>query len=204
MSTPGDDTTGTGYLDVTVEPSPDRDQFFAASVETVGFVMNTTRLWALLPDLHGKLFGLLDDLAGVAGLTFRQRGILVTACASTLGDSYCSLAWGRKLTDRDGPEVPVSVIIGADDALTPDERALAAWARLVAGSPADTVAADVEPLRAAGYDDAQILAITAFVGLRMAFSTVNAALGVQPDHEYDDDSPVRAVVGFGRPIAAGT
>ncbi len=32
-----------------------------------------------------------------SGLSFRQRGILVTAAASALGDSYCLLAWGGKL-----------------------------------------------------------------------------------------------------------
>jgi hypothetical protein len=38
-----------------------------------------------------------------SGLSFRQRGILVTAAASALGDSYCSLAWGGKLGKRPMP-----------------------------------------------------------------------------------------------------
>ncbi len=32
-----------------------------------------------------------------SGLNFRQCGVLVVAAVSTLGDSYCSLAWGGKL-----------------------------------------------------------------------------------------------------------
>ena len=52
-----------------------------------------------------RLFELMSEAFKPSGLTFRQRGILVTAAASTLGDSYCSLAWGGKLAggDRTGP-----------------------------------------------------------------------------------------------------
>ena len=65
------------------------------------------------------------------------------------------------------------------------------------------MAVDVEPLRAVGYDDAQILAVTAFVALRLAFSTVNDALGVRPDQQLRSAAPgpVLDAVTFGRPIA---
>jgi len=38
----------------------------------------------------------------------------------------------------------------------------------------------------AGFDDAQILNLTMFVALRIAFSTVNGALGARPEPEYLD------------------
>ena len=66
---------------------------------------------------------------------------------------------------------------GADEGLSAAERALADWARRVTDDPNATTAADLDELRAAGYDDRQIVAITLFVGLRIAFSTVNDALG---------------------------
>ena len=55
----------------------------------------------------------------------------------------------------------------------------------------------------AGYDDRQIFAITMFVALRLAFSTVNDALGAQPDAELAATVPdqVRDAVAFGRPAA---
>jgi hypothetical protein len=73
----------------------------------------------------------------------------------------------------------------------------------VAGNPNATVADDVRPLREAGYDDGQILGITLFVALRVAFATVNDALGARPDAELAAAAPgqVRAAVRFGRPIA---
>ena len=60
-----------------------------------------------------------------------------------------------------------------------------------------------QSLRDAGFDDAQIFAISVFVALRIAFSTVNDALGAQPDQQLGVDAPdaVRDAVTFGRPIA---
>jgi alkylhydroperoxidase family enzyme len=167
----------------------------------MGYVMTGSRLWAHAPDLHDDLFGLLARAAERAGLTVRERGILITACASTLGDSYCSMAWGYKLSTVSGAQVAADVLLGVDDGLTERERALAAWARRLADDPNGAAPSDVEALRSAGYDDAQVLAISAYVALRIAFSTVNDALGVQPEPELADLAPeaVRAAVTYGRP-----
>ena len=47
------------------------------------------------------------------------------------------------------------------------------------------------------------LAITAFVALRVAFATVNDALGAQPDPELLERAPslVTEAVTWGRPVA---
>jgi alkylhydroperoxidase family enzyme len=134
-------------------------------------------------------------------LSFRQRGVLVAACASTLGDSYCSLAWGSKLAGVSDPETAAAVLRGNDEGLTDDERALAAWARKVSNDPNGTTPEDLEGLRSAGFTDAQIFAITTFVALRLAFSTVNDALGVGPDVVLRSSAPAAVVdaIGYGRP-----
>ena len=84
--------------------------------------------------------------------------------------------------------------------LDPAERALARWARRVTRDPNGTEPADVQAFRDAGFDDGQILAITVFVAVRIAFSTVNDALGAQPDRELEDAAPpaLRDAVTFGR------
>jgi hypothetical protein len=75
----------------------------------------------------------------------------------------------------------------------------------VAADPNATTADDVQALRDAGFDDRQIFAITSYVALRVAFSTVNDALGAQPDEQLGAIVPdeVRAAVDFGRPVEAG-
>jgi uncharacterized peroxidase-related enzyme len=168
-----------------------------------GYVWNVTRLWAHQPDTVNSLFALMSQAFRPSGLSFRQRGILVVAAASTLGDSYCSLAWGGKLGQASEAAIAAGVLDGSDTGLTDQEKAMAAWARKVARDPNATTPADVQALRDAGLDDGQVFAITAFVALRLAFSTVNDALGAQPDGPLAQSLPpeVRAAVTFGRPVA---
>jgi uncharacterized peroxidase-related enzyme len=176
-------------------------RMYAADLESQGYVAHLTRLWAHSPAAMSALTQFLGLAVDEAALTFRQRGLLVAACASTMSDSYCSLAWGSKLSSAAGEGTAAQVLAGDDSALAPEERALTAWARRVARDPNSTTEAHVAELRAAGFDERQIFALTAFVALRIAFSTVNDSLGAAPDAELADRVPpgVRAAVTFGRP-----
>lgn len=188
--------------------SPEREALFESDVAAVGFVMNLTRAWAWHPELKSGLFDLLAQAAEHAGLTYRDKGVLVTAMATTMGDSYCSLAWGTRLAAASDPATAAELIESraegqggaADDG---DERdaALAAWAHRLAADPNSATEADVARLRAVGFDDSRIAALTVFVSLRLAFSTVNDGLGIAPDHELAAKAPpeVRQAVAYGRP-----
>jgi uncharacterized peroxidase-related enzyme len=164
--------------------------------------MNVSKLWAYQPATLNHLFDLMGESYATEGLTFRQRGILVTACASTLGDAYCSLAWGTKLASKSDAGTAAAVLRGTDDSLSPEEHAIAQWARKVARDPNDIGAADVQALREVGYSDAQIFGMTVYVALRLAFSTINDALGARPDSEFRSSAPkaVLDAVDYGRPI----
>jgi uncharacterized peroxidase-related enzyme len=168
-----------------------------------GYVGNSTRLWAHQPATVNALFELMSQAFRPSGLSFRQRGILVTAAASALGDSYCSLAWGGKLGQVSDAALAAGILTGSDAGLTAQEQAMAAWARQVVRDPNATTAADVQALRDTGLDDGQIFAITAFVALRLAFAAVNDSLGAQPDAQLAQSLPsqVRDAVTFGRPVA---
>ncbi|TQS41932.1 hypothetical protein [Cryptosporangium phraense] len=190
-----------GYL---AEPAPtaESEALFAEDVAEVGYVMNLTRLWAYRPETLTGLFALAPSLS------FRQKAILVSATASAFGDPYCALAWGTRLAGVVGAEAAAGVLTdagaapdggghgagggghGADGGLTAGERAMAGWARTVARNPFGTMADDVDPLRAAGFADSEIFAMTVFVALRMAFSIVNNALGATPDEQLRQDAPV--------------
>ncbi|MFG1707458.1 carboxymuconolactone decarboxylase family protein [Nonomuraea sp. M3C6] len=185
------------------EPTPEAQRLFDDDLAEVGYIMNITRLWAYEPAIVSGLFDLMGQAGKAAGLSYRQRGILVAACASVLGDSYCSLAWGSKLADATDARTASGVLRGDDDGLSAAERAMASWARKVARDPNGIGRADVRALRDAGFDDAQIFGITVFVALRIAFSTVNDALGARPDAAFRATAPqaVLDAVTFGRPIA---
>jgi uncharacterized peroxidase-related enzyme len=184
--------------------SPEADAFYDANRESDGYVGNFTRLWCWRPDLFKSFVDLRLALMDSTSLSDREQAIVVAATVSAFGDSYCSLAWGSKLAKLAGDETAGGVIAGeAPDELSQREAALCAWCRAVVRDPMATTPAQVDALRAAGFDDREIFEATLFLSLRLAFSTVNDALGALPDRQLADavPTPVRDAVTFGRPVA---
>jgi uncharacterized peroxidase-related enzyme len=201
VTTPADPADPPGFLALP-PPTPEGDALFESDQAAHGYVMNLTRVWAQQPATKQGLMDLIGMAADGGGLTHRQRSVLVSACASAMGDAYCSLAWGGRLAEAAGADAAAGVLQGDDARLDPSEQALARWARQVARDPNATTLGEVDALRRAGFDDAQIFAVTCFVALRIAFSTVNDALGVHPDHELVERIPaeVARAVTFGRSV----
>jgi len=193
-----------GFL-VPAAPSPDVERLFAEDRGEGGYVMNLTQAWAHVPETQQAFVELIRNTSARAGLTFGQRGVLVSALAGAMGDPHCSLAWGTRLAAECGEEVAAGVLRGEDDGLDAADRALARWARQLARDPNGTGPGDVQALRDAGFDDARIAALSVYVALRIAFSTVNDALGARPDRQLVAAAPeqVRTVVSYGRPPADG-
>jgi SAM-dependent methyltransferase/alkylhydroperoxidase family enzyme len=189
----------TGFL-LAARHTPAVQHLYDEDVRGVGYTTNVSRLWAHLPTALNGLSDLLGTTTRAGSLSFAQRAVLVTAAASAFGDSYCSIAWGKKLAEATSPDVAGTIIQGGAQGLDQTEQALAHWARLMARDPNAISADDVQVLRDVGFDDSQIFSITVFVALRLAFSTVNDALGAVPDRELSAAAPeaVRSAVTFGR------
>lgn len=200
-SPPTSETSPTGFLDVPVLTEAGQ-RLFDQDVSELGFVKNATRMWTRQPDTYVGLFEVMQRNIDQHGLDLRQRAILIVACSSTLGDAYCSLGWGMKLADVMDADSAAGVLRGGDTGLTAAERAMARWARKITADPNSTSASDVQDLRDAGFSDDQIFGITVFVALRIAFATVNDALGPRPDAVFRGmcPAPVVDAVTYGRPI----
>jgi len=82
-----DDTTtpAAGQFLAVAEVSDAARAIFDEDLADVGFVMNASRLWAYHPEASNNLFSLMSQVTSARPFTTRERGILVTACASTLG-----------------------------------------------------------------------------------------------------------------------
>jgi uncharacterized peroxidase-related enzyme len=181
------------------------DAAFEADRDSDGYVGNHTRLWAWRPDLRTDFLALRSRVMSSSTLTERDWAVLVTATASELRDSYCSLAWGNRLAGATDEDTAAAVIAGdSAPGLSERELALADWARQLVRDPNATTQADIERLRALGLDDREIFEATAFVAFRLAFSTINDALGAEPDKQLADSVPaaVRAAVDYGRQPSA--
>jgi len=192
---------------VLIEDSPPgegRDAAYAADRDSDGYVWNVTRLWGWRADIYRDFAALRTSLMDSSSLTDRDWAVMVTAMASQLGDSYCSLAWGPKLASLSDAETAARLLANEPaPALSERERALAAWTRQLVDDPNATTADDVTRLRAVGLGDKEIFEATTFIAFRLAFSTVNDALGAEPDRQLMDAAPdpIREVVRYGRPPA---
>lgn len=185
-------------------PSADTRRLEQSDQADRGHVMNLTRLWSWRPEVFEGFAALRNQLTSASSLAPRELATIVCATASELGDSYCALAWGKLLAQRASPAGAAAVIEDRESAdLTARDMALARWARQLVDDPNATTADDVERLRAAGFGEREIFEATLFAAFRIAFSTVNDALGARPDRQVADAAPpeVRAAVTFGRPVA---
>lgn len=185
--------------------SPAVADLYESSRKDLGYVMNYNRAWAWRPDIAGDFAGLRSKLMAGSSLSKRDIAVLVCATAASLGDSYCALAWGRTLANAADADQAASVIRAASDrpedpALAAREQALARWARKVVSDPVAIEATEVDSLKAVGLTEQEIFEATALIGFRLAFSTVNNALGVPPDPQVEAAAPpeVRRAVRFGR------
>jgi len=177
-------------------------RIYQGDLDKRGFVMNYNRAWAWRPDVADAFLALRSLVTSASSLSPREQAVLTCAMASTLGDSYCSLAWGKMLAGASDPSTAAAVLSASGStALTPREEALAAWARKVVDNPNGTTAEDLDGLRAAYCSEKDIFEATIFVAFRLAFSTINDALGVEPDRQIAEAAPpeVRDAVDYGRP-----
>ena len=181
--------------------SPEVEALYAASRKSSGYVMNLTRLWAWRPDVMQDFMALRNKLTDASTLSAREKALIVCATAASIGDSYCSLAWGAKLAHESDPETAAAVLEARSGAaLSAREQALVQWVRHMVRDPNGTTAADVASLRSAGFSEREIVEATVFAAFRLAFSVVNDALGASPDRELVEQAPaaVRSAVTYGR------
>jgi alkylhydroperoxidase family enzyme len=180
--------------------STGQQRMYDADIAQDGYVWDNSRLWAHQPALDEALSALIAAAADAAGLSIRDKGMLVIGQSSTIGDSYCSVAWGRWLTESEDPQTAAAALRGDQAPFSQRELALASWARTIADRPNDTTSEDIELLRDVGFDDPQILALTVYAAARMALSITNDALGARPDQALIDmlHPAVRSAITWGR------
>lgn len=165
-----------------------------------GFVPNYAKVFCHRPDIM-KLWA--DLLSGIRRDMDRRRFELATvAAALAIRSSYCSLAHGKALTQFFGADEIRAIVEESDDVpLTAAEKAMMRFARKIARNATDVTAADVDALKAHGYDDREIFDIAAAATARTFFAQLCEGLGAIPDVAFRDiDATLRDTLTVGRPI----
>ncbi|MEV6815245.1 hypothetical protein [Micromonospora sp. NPDC051296] len=175
---------------------------YEADVTSDGYVNNLTRVWCWRPDVLASFQALRADLLSGSDLSPRDVAVMVAATAAARGDAYCALAWGTRLAELSDEATAAKVLRGVDGGLSERDAALAGWSRQVVQNPNTTTEAHVNRLRDLGLSDRAIFEVTAWIAFRLAFSTINDALGARPDPQLAERAPrlVREAVTYGRRI----
>ena len=168
-----------------------------------GYVPNWAQAFSLRPAVRDGWAALLASIQ--SNLSVRTYELATLAAARALRSSYCSLAHGSVLADKvfDAPTVTAIMRDADHTPLEPHERAMMAFVEKVAVHADRITPADIEKLRAHGYQDEQIFDVAAAAAARCFFSKLLDALGVQADSAFNDlDPTLREALTVGRPAAS--
>ncbi|MDC5698668.1 peroxidase-related enzyme [Intrasporangium calvum] len=162
-------------------------QLWAKAEEAFGFVPNVFRAQAVNGDQFLAWWNYFNLLVNKEGhLSNADRELLAVVVSNVNRCTYCVVSHGAALrTYTEDERTSDLVAINWRQADLPKrEAAMAAYAEKLTLRPAEVVEADLEPLRAVGLDDHQIMELVQVVGMFNLTNRVSSALGFVPNAEY--------------------
>jgi uncharacterized peroxidase-related enzyme len=175
-------------------PLPEREdvpegvrRLWDKSLEVFGFVPNVFVAQAWNGEQFQAWWNYFNLLVNKEGhLTNAERELLAVVVSGLNRCTYCAVSHGAAL--RHHTQDPVTsdlVAVNWRQADLPErEAALAAYAEKLTLAPGEVTAQDLEPLRAVGLDDHQILEAVQVIGMFNMTNRVSTALAMVPNVEY--------------------
>jgi uncharacterized peroxidase-related enzyme len=155
-----------------------------------GYVPNYAKLFSHRPLVMTAWAELLSVMRRpVDNRTFE---IVTFTAACALGSSSCSLAHGRRLSERFLSAAEVAAVAAereADTTLTAGEIAMVRFTRKLIRGSSTVTQADIDAMRDNGIDDAQIFDIACIAAGRAFFANLVEALGSMPDPSLAEMDP---------------
>ncbi len=179
-------------------------EMYARQQAHFGYLPNYARVFCYRPEVMANWAALLASIR--RHVDSRRFELVTFAAAQALGNSYCSLAHGRALTELLPAEDVLAIANGIEPRdLSAAERVMMDFARKVARDACTVTAADISDLRTHGFADDEIFDIVSVAAARAFFTKVLDGLGAEPDAAYGVmDTTLRQALTMGRPIAAVT
>lgn len=175
-------------------PLPDREdvpegvrRLWDRSLEVFGFVPNVFVAQAYNGEQFQAWWSYFNLLVNKEGyLTNAERELLAVVVSGLNRCTYCTVSHGAALRHHTQDPVTADLVAVSwrQAALPEREAALAAYAEKLTLWPADVTPADLEPLRAVGLDDHQILEAVQVIGMFNMTNRVSTALAMVPNPEY--------------------
>ena len=178
-------------------------EMYAADREALGALPNFTQGFSVRPDVYAAWRNLNVTIRG--NMDLRRYELVTVAAARRLRSSYCSLAHGSVLLNREFLE-PDELRAVIDDhrsaGLDEVDVAVMDLAEKVVDDATSVTQADVDRLRGLGLSDSDVADVVLAAAARCFFSKTLDALGVAPDAGYRDLAPeLQEALTVGRAIA---
>lgn len=177
-------------------PLPERDdvpegvrKLWDKSKEAFGFTPNVFLAQAYNGDQFQAWWNYFNLLVNKEGyLTNAERELLAVVVSGINRCTYCAVSHQAALRHYTGDPVTADLVgVNWRQAELPErEAALAEYAEKLTLRPAEVTPADLEPLRAVGLDDHQILEAVQVIGMFNMTNRVSSALAMVPNQEYHE------------------
>lgn len=173
---------------------------YAADRARLGFVMSATACWTARPDLLPAWEAFYAEVKANFSLSPRDWRLITFIAAKQVPSTYCSMVYGRMLTDDLGSRDKV-LAVQADfrsAGLGERDTAMLAYAEAVARDASRVTDRDIDALRAAGFRDVQIADIALCAALRCFMARFFDATGAGPEAAFIDPDGFAMALAVGR------
>ncbi|WP_435333401.1 carboxymuconolactone decarboxylase family protein [Haloarchaeobius sp. TZWWS8] len=155
----------------------------AADAETFGRPSLFARMLANEPSILEARARYVTKLRETGILDKRERELIYVVVSLAHDCEYCAVSHTRRLVEEVGmPQDRVDAIADGDrSSLSERERTILRFAERAATDPKQISDADVEALNDIGFDDADLVALTAVTATAVAATTIMDTLNIHPD-----------------------
>jgi uncharacterized peroxidase-related enzyme len=169
----------------------------------MGFIMEATQCWSTRPEIMTAWLAFFDHLRSRLSITARDWRLVTFVVAQHIPSTYCSLVYGGQLIDDLGSKEKVLALQKdfRTTGLSRRDVAMLSYAEKIAVNAASVTQADIEELRAVGFDDAEIFGIALCASIRCFMSRFYDAVGAAPDAAFREMAPdFRDPLVVGKPL----
>ncbi|HHU09792.1 MAG TPA: peroxidase-related enzyme [Intrasporangiaceae bacterium] len=162
-------------------------RLWSKAQEAFGFVPNVFRAQALNGEQFLAWWNYFNLLVNKEGhLSNAERELLAVVVSGINRCDYCAVSHGAMLREYTGDARTADLVAvnWRQAHLNPRDAALAAYAEKLTRDPDQVTPADLEPLRAAGLDDHEILEAVQVIGMFNMTNRIATAVGMVPNEEY--------------------
>jgi len=177
-------------------------EIYAAQKAQLGFVMSAAQCLTSREDLLPAYTDFVNAVRGGFTLSPRDWRIITLIAAREVRSTYCSMVYGKQLiADLGSKERVLAVQRDFRSAgLSDRDVTMLAFAEKVAGDATQITHVDIDALRNAGFNDANISDIALCAAFRCFIGRFFDAVGAGPEVAFIDDDPAwRGTLTVGRP-----